>query len=257
MARQHDREEATWSPKSDEVIMQRKELRKLLTELRQRGSTPGIMDRLAAFLRHESLGKPAAVAISNLDYVLSELAVFETCTEAQRERAVMEIRAAVNDASDGVRSIRDAVTEMSIDSSVPVGSEAARSGLPEVLLIDDEPRVGAALQRGLGKDCVITACTSGAAALELLAQRGFDVIICDLSLPQMSGIEVYEQISQRWPEQAARILFITGGAVGDGERGFLAKHSERSFAKPIKLAELRVAIGRVMRLADGLNRRAS
>ncbi len=58
-------------------------------------------------------------------------------------------------------------------------------------------------------------------------------------------MELYEQITKRWPELSPRILFMTGGAVGEEERQFLGAHRGESLRKPVALDELRLAMERL------------
>ena len=81
------------------------------------------------------------------------------------------------------------------------------------LVVDDEPMLGRAITRGL-KEHEVVAVTSGAEALALF-QRGerFDVILCDLMMPEMPGFDLHEQVRLVAPDQADCMVFMTGGAT--------------------------------------------
>src|SRR5262249_19649222 len=85
-----------------------------------------------------------------------------------------------------------------------------------ILVIDDEPLLLAAVCRIIEPRHHVTAVSSGAAALELLhGGERFDVILCDLMMPEMNGVELYALVSAHEPELCRRIVFMTGGAVTD------------------------------------------
>jgi CheY-like chemotaxis protein len=89
-----------------------------------------------------------------------------------------------------------------------------------VLLVDDEPRILESLPPILAPHVVVTA-RDGREALELLP-GGFDVIVCDLMMPVVDGMELFAEATMRWPGIEARFLFMTAGATTDAARAFLA-----------------------------------
>jgi CheY-like chemotaxis protein len=86
---------------------------------------------------------------------------------------------------------------------------------------------------------------SGAAALEALSRdRAFDVILCDLMMPGLTGMDVYEAIATRWPELLGRLVFVTGGAVTAKARAFLASVSNPRYEKPLEPEQLEAVVQR-------------
>ena len=107
-------------------------------------------------------------------------------------------------------------------------------------MIDDELAVGRVLRESLGDDHEVVVSTSGREALDLLRRDpGFDVVLCDLMMPDVSGIDLYEQIRSRAPEIAPRIVFVTGGAFTARAREFLASVPNERVDKPFDLEKLR------------------
>ncbi len=93
-----------------------------------------------------------------------------------------------------------------------------------VLVIDDEPLLVAAFRRCLESEHTLTTVLSGKAALELFrTQPSFDVILCGLMMPEMTGMDVFAEGSRAYPSQAQRMVFITGGAFTPKAREFLEK----------------------------------
>jgi CheY-like chemotaxis protein len=116
--------------------------------------------------------------------------------------------------------------------------KAARSG--RVLVIDDEAAVGRTIQRLLGDRHEVVVVTSGAQAMELFeAGSEFDVILCDMSMPEMTGIEVHERVVARRPELADRMVFMTGGSFNARTREFFETSAPARLDKPFDLEALR------------------
>ena len=141
---------------------------------------------------------------------------------------------------------------------IPIGiAESARdAGRPSltglqarVLIIDDEPLVLAVLQRMLSGVHDVVTVERAAFALELL-ERGppFDVIICDLLMPEMSGMEFYLELARRSADLASRVIF-SGGASAELAGEFFAT-ARVALQKPPCMADLLLAIERQLQRPD-------
>ncbi len=124
--------------------------------------------------------------------------------------------------------------------SAPPVVPAVRRG--RVLVIDDETMIVNAAVRTLQDHDVATALSGGEALEYLRGGERYDVIICDLMMPQMTGIEVFEEIRQLAPDQAKRIIFLTGGAFTPRARAFLEEVDNECMEKPFEPAGLRAAV---------------
>lgn len=103
-----------------------------------------------------------------------------------------------------------------------------------ILIVDDEPSVGRALGRILRR-YETTICTRAKQALELIRSgANYDVILSDLMMPEMSGMEFYEKLEQHDPELAARVIFISGGAFSPQASVFLERSTNTLVDKPFK-----------------------
>ncbi|WP_163996951.1 ATP-binding protein [Pyxidicoccus caerfyrddinensis] len=107
-----------------------------------------------------------------------------------------------------------------------------------VLAVDDEPRVLDLLRRMLRGHELITAA-NGREALEWLrTDRAFDVILCDLMMPELTGIDVYQAVRESWPGLHERIAFITGGAFTPDTQRFVEQVGNPLLTKPFQPAHV-------------------
>jgi signal transduction histidine kinase/ActR/RegA family two-component response regulator len=112
-----------------------------------------------------------------------------------------------------------------------------------VLVIDDEPEIRRALRRILQAKHDVALCSNGSEAIELLtAGERFDVILCDLLMPEMTGIELFRELEHRFRSQAERVVFMTGGATSESSRIFIEEQSSRVVNKPFHPAEIEAAV---------------
>ena len=111
-------------------------------------------------------------------------------------------------------------------------------GRRRVLAIDDEPLLLKAYRRMLGDvHEVVTALGGRDALLVLQKKTDFDAILCDLQMPEMSGMEFFEKVEARYPELAGRFIFSTGGAFSSEAKRFLDR-GVTSIGKPFRADEL-------------------
>jgi len=113
----------------------------------------------------------------------------------------------------------------------------ARRG--RVLVIDDEPRLATTIRLALEEQAEVEVAGSGAEAIERLSgDAEFDVVLCDLMMPEVSGMDVYESVARDRPDLAARFVFMTGGAFTDRARAFLKHSGLPRLDKPFALADV-------------------
>ena len=161
------------------------------------------------------------------------------------------------DASDPASLVQDATGDF--------------AGRARLLIVDDEEVFAGSLQRLLSDEHDVTVVTSGRAALELLCAGeapgtepiapgmmpiAFEAIVCDLMMPDISGLDLHTELRRRAPELAERIIFLTGGAVSRRAQQFLETSglmaSGHWFEKPCNLQELRAAIRRQIARTRGM-----
>ena len=107
-----------------------------------------------------------------------------------------------------------------------------------ILVVDDEPLVADMLQRTLGEQHDVTIATNADQALELILDVPFDVVLCDLLMPGVSGMDLYAELGLRRPGLEQRLVFMTGGAFTHRAAEFLSSVPNRRLTKPFVLAEI-------------------
>jgi CheY-like chemotaxis protein len=103
-----------------------------------------------------------------------------------------------------------------------------------VLLVDDEPQVLTALERSLRSVHDVTIAASGREAISLLERDAqFDVVLCDLTMPDVDGVAVFADIQARFPHLASRFVAVTGGAITERAAVFTETSGTRVVSKPM------------------------
>jgi signal transduction histidine kinase/CheY-like chemotaxis protein len=125
-----------------------------------------------------------------------------------------------------------------ISSELPNPVAATR-----VLVIDDEPPVARTLARLL-RPSEVRIALGGKEALEVLEkERDFDVIFCDLMMPDLTGIQVFRELERSAPELLSRIVFTTGGSFGAAAKEFLESANPPVLENPFDEKQVRAILG--------------
>lgn len=123
------------------------------------------------------------------------------------------------------------------ETIVPLPSTGSRAN---ILVVDDEPAVRKVVVRTLQKEYDISAVGAAKEAVQLIAEGArFDLILCDLMMPEMTGMDLHAELDRVAPDQSGKMAFVTGGAFTDGARAFLERMPNAVIEKPFTSAELR------------------
>jgi CheY-like chemotaxis protein len=118
---------------------------------------------------------------------------------------------------------------------------AARRG--RILLVDDEEVILKATKRLLGgMHDVVTLNSAEAARAILEHDHAFDVILCDLMMPEMTGMDLHQWLAERHPALAEQMVFVTGGAFTPRAAQYLAALPNLKLEKPIEGAALKALV---------------
>lgn len=117
-----------------------------------------------------------------------------------------------------------------------------------VLVVDDDATVARSTRRALEALHDVTVATSAADALAALsASEDFDVILCDVMMPEVGGLSCFRELTRLSPALAERVVFVTGGAFTEEARLFLAHTRNRVIEKPFRPADLRSLVNQMVR----------
>lgn len=136
--------------------------------------------------------------------------------------------------------------EPALQPKVPGPEPAPNLGSrPRVLILDDEAALATGMERLLKRDCDVTVSLHASSALTLVQEQEFDAIFCDLMMPDMTGMEFFNQVKTLMPGLEERIVFVTGGAFTSGAKAFLADVSNERLEKPFTGVALRGKLAQV------------
>jgi signal transduction histidine kinase len=135
---------------------------------------------------------------------------------------------------------RDARPAPTAPAAVAVAAAVAAARRGSILVVDDEEAMLRVVRRVLQADHDVATTTSATEALARVAGgERFDVVLCDLMMPQMTGMDLHVEMMTCAPEQAGRMVFLTGGAFTPEARAFLERVSNPQIQKPFETAVLR------------------
>ena len=133
-----------------------------------------------------------------------------------------------------------------IEVTAPVVEAMAGPGRRgRILVVDDEELVLRSVKRLLTKEHDVVALAKAKQALALCAGgETFDLILCDLMMPDMTGMDLHRELSRVAPEQAKRMVFLTGGAFTANAWTFLSDPAREHLEKPFSPTTLRAVVRR-------------
>ncbi|MBI5136638.1 MAG: response regulator [Nitrospirae bacterium] len=112
-----------------------------------------------------------------------------------------------------------------------------------VLVVDDEPGIREFLAHALARDFEVRTAENGMDAQSALAGQGFDMILMDLRMPGLGGMELYRWLRAERPDLADVVVFMTGDQYDPETVTFLSERRNRQLRKPFTLSQLRGALG--------------
>jgi two-component system NtrC family sensor kinase len=160
---------------------------------------------------------------------------------------------AENRPEGGARFVVDLPVAEGEEQVTPIARSRTFATAPaRILIIEDEPPVALVLSRLLAGDGhEVSVAEEGAEALARLQEQTFDLLITDLKMPGMSGLEFYRLVAAEHPELARRIIFTTGDVLSAETRRFFAEVDAPVLYKPFTLEQARTAIYEKLREVQG------
>jgi PAS domain S-box-containing protein len=137
--------------------------------------------------------------------------------------------------------------EAAREASPPVRAVGAPGRRGRVLVVDDEPVVATAIRRVLSPEHEVVTYTHAEDALAAITGgERFDAILCDLMMPNMTGMDLHASLERVAAEQAGRMIVLTGGAFTDRAREFLERVPLPRCEKPFDTQRLREMVRAVV-----------
>jgi DNA-binding response OmpR family regulator len=142
-----------------------------------------------------------------------------------------------------------------------IGTARRKPGAAQhVLVVEDEPTVAQLIADVLSDEgFLVEVLLDGRDAMERVAQKSFDLVICDMKMPNLDGQSFFRGLSQSKHGLQEKFLFVTGDVLGAKTHEFLEKHKLPHVAKPFQVEELLEKVHHVLRTApsSGMSRAAA
>ena len=134
------------------------------------------------------------------------------------------------------------VTAQHLQSRTPAAQQPisldAFKGL-RVLVVEDEPALAVAVAEALGDaGFEVDRAGDGEEGLTRLTEKSYDLIVCDLKMPRIDGMQFYRTMAAATPALARRVIFVTGDVAGTDAERFLEETACRWLSKPFRLGDL-------------------
>ncbi len=217
---------------------------------------------LAAGLAHE-INNPLAFVTGNLELARAKCEMLTARLPAHAQEPMQSLSYLLGEAQRGAERIADVVRGVSTfaradtDQVVPMNVQdvlesslklVANERRASVLVIDDEPMMCELLRNMLQDDYDVTTFSSSVAALDhVLSGASLEVVLCDLMMPELTGMDLYAEVLRKKPDQAARFIFMTGGTFTERASEFLDGIGAAPLMKPFRNEELHHAVAARLR----------
>jgi CheY-like chemotaxis protein len=133
-------------------------------------------------------------------------------------------------------------------ASIPGPTEAMTAARrARILFVDDERIVGIAFQRALSREHDVIVIDDAAEALaRLRAGEAYDVIFCDLNMPTMTGVDLFETIERSFPNLAGRVVVVTGDETDSRARNLVETQRAPVLEKPLDMQQVRSHVAKAL-----------
>lgn len=196
------------------------------------GITADVLPRIFdPFFTTKSVGQGSGLGLSICHGIVASLGGDIACTTEVGKGALFRV------------VIPALVSPRRATASGPAESPGAAGA--RVLVVDDEEAVARAIVRLLRPDHVVTTFVDPREALRAIeGGAAFDVVFCDLTMPWLTGMDLYRQVRATRPSLAERFVFITGGSIDEAVRAFLDEVPNECLEKPFGKDRLRATARR-------------
>lgn len=205
------------------------------------------LDALAVRVGH-AVNNPLGALLANLDLAVERLRAAGQEPAARIEEAIL-LLAEARLAGERIHTVVGRLGSPSAPTEAPPPPRDTALSVEEpatsshrkvrVLIVDDDAMVGNSLRRSLRDYDVVLLDNAKGALARVAAGERFDVLFCDLMMPEMTGMDLHEEVLRVAPDQAERMVFLTGGAVTTRARDFVEAVPNLVLDKPFDVQRLR------------------
>ena len=225
----------TGDPKDNEIRVSLRSSSRGAVVVEIRDTGPGIDDSVLPqifdpFFTTKPVGAGTGMGLTMSHRIVTELGGHITVRSKEGQGTSFIVTLPTHDALARAHKVPERV----------VDSEASGA---RILVVDDQAAVTRTVRRILRSHDVVTA-SSGREALRLLRKDDFDLVLCDLMMPDLSGQQLYDLAIEKQPHLAARFVFITGGAFTATAARFVKRVPNPVIEKPFSPQKLRELVAR-------------
>lgn len=219
-----------------------------------------------------TLERPLSAIAANTEYAVGMLSRATDLADVQHGKALAvaleSVARALNQIADSTKELSGVVRHLreleeptdGHSTTLNPAFSSRHSGLrelqqprpevrPSLLVIDDEPAIVGSIHRILKDRYEITLeFSASSAASRLLSGERYDLILCDITMPNMSGIELFDVVTESRRELAGRFVFMTGGMLSPEASRFFESAPNVLVQKPFTLAVLLAALEGALQL---------
>jgi CheY-like chemotaxis protein len=129
----------------------------------------------------------------------------------------------------------------------PVADEPEKVGKAKILVVDDEQVIGDLVKRILGGEGYqVDTVDNATDALKMIEGKRYNLLLLDVKMPGMSGVQLYRRIDKIASSLAKRVVFVTGDVMGADTEKFLTENKVAHIAKPFDAAQLKREVKRAL-----------
>ena len=122
------------------------------------------------------------------------------------------------------------------------------SSLKRILVVEDEPVISEFSRRVLTSEGFeVKIAVNGEVAQGMIEKRQYDLCLVDITTPAMNGIELYQWLKEKHPQQASKVIFTTGSVMGGDTMTFIEQSGKSFLPKPFAPDELRDIVKKALK----------
>ena len=126
--------------------------------------------------------------------------------------------------------------------------ESSGGCVKRILVMEDEPAICALYQRVLhGKGFEVDIAVNGKVAQDMIANKQYALLLFDIRIPEMDGIELYQWLEEKHPQLVSKVIFTTGSVLDNDTMTFIGQTGRPFLPKPFTPEELRAIVRETLR----------